>query len=95
MTGYGLIASLAWAAVAAFFVFAMFVNGSDWIVAAYGLEDDETASIDVPDDLSAIALGETEEWAQKAVIKVIHEKYALYKDWNKVRAAMGVAQRDR
>lgn len=45
----------------------------------------------VPEDLSALALMEREPWAQEEVMRVIRERYADLKDWNLVRSAMGVA----
>jgi len=50
--------------------------------------------VDIPDDLIAVALQENEVWAQEEVTRVIREKYDAYKDWNKVRAAMGLGRRD-
>lgn len=52
------------------------------------------AAVDIPDDLIAVALQENEVWAQEEVTRVIREKYDAYKDWNKVRAAMGLGRRD-
>lgn len=48
----------------------------------------------IPDDLMALAMQENEVWAQEEMIRVLHERYETYHDWNKVRVAMGVARRD-
>ena len=44
----------------------------------------------VPEDLVALALTESESWAQEEMLKAMREKYELYGDWNKVRSAFGV-----
>ena len=44
----------------------------------------------VPEDLVALALTESESWAQEQMLKAMREKYELYGDWNKVRSAFGV-----
>lgn len=59
-------------------------RGSEQVVEAPPL-------MQVPDDLSALALMEREAWAQEEVMRVIRERYADLKDWNRVRSAMGVA----
>ena len=51
-------------------------------------------AVDIPEDLIAVALQENEVWAQEEVTRVIREKYEAYKDWNKVRLAMGLGRRD-
>ena len=50
--------------------------------------------VEIPDDLIAVALQENEVWAQEEMTRVIREKYEQYKDWQKVRTAMGVGRRD-
>lgn len=92
MTLYGLLASLAWAATAAFCICRGDVIAHRWLsitekrVVAKLPED----PIVVPDDLMALALGETEKWAQDSVIEVIRERWNALHDWNKVRMAMGI-----
>lgn len=49
---------------------------------------------EIPEDLIAVALQENEVWAQEEMTRVIREKYEQYRDWNKVRAAMGLGRRD-
>jgi hypothetical protein len=44
----------------------------------------------VPEDLVAVALTESEPWAQEEMLKAMREKYELYGDWNRVRSAFGV-----
>jgi hypothetical protein len=52
------------------------------------------SAAEIPDDLVAVAMQENETWAQEELIRVIREKHEQYKDWNKVRAAMGLGRRD-
>lgn len=93
MTLYGLIASVIWAGVAVLFIVMVSGVADEWIDLKRQTTE-EPADLDIPDDLAALALGENEKWAQEETIKVIRERYATYRDWNQVRAAMGVAQRD-
>jgi len=51
-------------------------------------------AVDIPDDLVAVAMQENESWAQEELLRVIREKHEQYKDWNKVRAALGLGRRD-
>lgn len=48
---------------------------------------------EVPEDLLALAMQEAESWAQEDVLRTIRERYELYHDWNRVRAAMGIGRR--
>lgn len=50
--------------------------------------------IEVPEDLMAVAMQEREAWAQEEVLRAIRERYEELKDWNKVRAAVGVGRID-
>lgn len=47
----------------------------------------------IPEDLYALALSESETWAQEEVLRAIRESYDTHKDWNRVRFGMGVGQR--
>lgn len=57
-------------------------------------EGEDPYSVDIPNDLLAIATAENEVWAQEEVVRVIRERYENLRDWNKVRAAMGVGRID-
>lgn len=46
----------------------------------------------IPDDLEALAMTESETWAQEDVRGIIRERYAQLKDWNKVRIAVGIGE---
>jgi len=51
-----------------------------------------SAPVEVPEDLTAVAMQEREAWAQEEVLRAIRERYEELKDWNKVRAAVGVGR---
>jgi hypothetical protein len=57
-------------------------------------EKEDPYNVDIPNDLLAIATAENEVWAQEEVVRVIRERYENLRDWNKVRAAMGVGRID-
>lgn len=50
------------------------------------------APVEVPDDLVAVAMQEREAWAQEEVLRAIRERYEELRDWNRVRAAVGVGR---
>ena len=52
------------------------------------------APVELPDDLVAVAMQERESWAQEEVLRAIRERYEELRDWNKVRAAVGVGRID-
>lgn len=53
----------------------------------------ENDFVEIPDDLLALTMQEGEAWAQEDMLRTIRERYELYHDWNRVRAAMGIGQR--
>jgi len=50
-------------------------------------------AFDIPEDLLALSMQENESWAQEELVRVMREKYETYKDWNRVRTAMGLGIR--
>ena len=50
-------------------------------------------AVDVPEDLLALAMQENESWAQEELLRVMRERYETYRDWNRVRSAMGLGIR--
>jgi hypothetical protein len=50
--------------------------------------------IEIPEDLVAVAMQERESWAQEETLRAIRERYEDLRDWNKVRAAVGVGRID-
>jgi hypothetical protein len=49
---------------------------------------------EVPADLVAVAMLESEAWAQEETLKAMRERYDTLHDWNRVRAAFGVGRID-
>lgn len=92
MTLYGLLASLAWALTGALFIARLDRFAHRWL----SLKQREQIPVDatIPDDLQAFAMLETEKWAADATLKVIREKWESFRDWNKVRASLGVGTVD-
>lgn len=95
MTLYGLIASLAWAALAAFFIVRLSRFSYAWL-SVISRENIGTEPIEIPDDLEALVAGETgssvdqTSLIQDQLRTAILERYTKLKDWNKVRLAMGL-----
>lgn len=95
MTLYGLISSLAWTASAVLFIERGYAFASRWL-AAQVVDATANERPEIPDDLMALALSEdagSEEatkQAQQSVVDAIYDAYRRYRDWNKVRSAMGV-----
>lgn len=89
-----IIVSLIWAAVAALFVARADRAFHAWLDRTEGKPSDEPeGQTPLPPDLYAVAMQESETWAQEERIKVMQEKYVtLGRDWNRVRAAVGVGQ---
>lgn len=48
--------------------------------------------VEVPDDLNALAMLESEEWAQEDARQLMREKFTQLKDWQKVRVAFGIGE---
>jgi hypothetical protein len=46
----------------------------------------------IPDDLMAFAMSQSEQWAQEEAVRAIQQNYELWKDWNRVRAAMSIGR---
>lgn len=46
--------------------------------------------VDVPDDLVALAMAQSEPWAQEDMVKAMRERYEQYGDWDRVRSAFGI-----
>ena len=48
----------------------------------------------VPEDLMAYAMSHSEQWAQEDALRAIQQSYDQWRDWNRVRAAMGIGRMD-
>lgn len=83
-----LVESLVWAAVAAYGIWRLARALERFAPEPRPIGAEEVA---VPDDLAALALQESEAWAQRDAMRLIREKFAEKRDWNLVRRAMGVA----
>jgi hypothetical protein len=55
---------------------------------------DAIEDVDIPEDLVALAMTQSEGWAQEDTIKAIRERYEQLRDWNRVRAAFGIGRID-
>jgi len=55
---------------------------------------DAVDNADIPEDLVALAMTQSEGWAQEDTIKAIRERYEQLRDWNRVRAAFGIGRID-
>lgn len=88
MTLYGLLAALAWAALAAFVVFRADTFAHRWLDRVK--PEHRSLSIEVPDDLVGMAMQESDRWAQDQTLEAIRERYEKLQDWNKVRAAFSL-----
>jgi hypothetical protein len=93
MTVYGLMASVLWAAVA----LAALHKADQWVskvLARWVQHGEGPEQIRIPNDLMALSNMESEIHAQESVRDAILEAWERYKDWNKVRTALGVGTID-
>jgi len=71
-----------------------------WLTLHYPVAQVEEHEVVVPTDLVALAMRESEEWAQEEVLKAARERYMKITDaampesqkWNLVRRALGVGE---
>lgn len=95
MTAYINLSSLPWAAVAAFFVSRLDKFAHRWLTISDPVAQSKaTGPAEIPPDLEAFAMQESEKWAQDSVLATVRERYDAFHDWNKVRAALGVGTLD-
>lgn len=86
------LGQLAWAIA---FVVAVYRVARAWeTVAAPPVKPAPPVLPEVPEDLMALAMQENEAWAQEEMVRVIRERYETLRDWNRVRAAMGIGRID-
>lgn len=87
-----MIAHLLWAAVAVYGIYRM-----AQVMERFAPVRPETAAseqMEVPEDLVAYAMSFSEQWAQEDAMRAVHQSYDQWKDWNRVRAAMGIGRID-
>jgi len=91
---------LVWALVAVLLVERANRLLNRWLTLHYPITPVEEHEIVVPVDLTALAMRESEEWAQEEVLKAARERYMKITDaampesqkWNLVRRALGVGE---
>lgn len=88
----GFLAHLVWAAVAVYAVHRIAAVAERFAPLRSEATKDIPAPVEIPEDLVAVANQERESWAQEEVLRVIRERYEDLRDWNKVRAAVGVGR---
>lgn len=77
-----------WAAVVAYAVWRWARVVERFAPQGVGVQPQDVA---IPADIIGFAAEYPDEWAQDDAMRAIREKYAEYGDWNKVRAALGLA----
>lgn len=85
MTVYGFISSLVWAVVV---IYGIWRLGQVLDTRFDPPEQDEPVM--VPLDLQAFIARFTSDWAKADAAKSIRERYAVSRDWNVVRRAVGL-----
>lgn len=93
MTWMALVQTIIWASVAVYTVRIVQQTVMQFAPTPPVADTSTIAPSDIPEDLMAVAMQETEVWAQEEVVRVIQERYEALKDWNRVRSAMGVGIR--
>lgn len=108
MTAFGAFASIVWAVVVLTIAyrleFVVLAIAQDWLNNAYRAgkplppQKPSKAEITIPDDLEAVALAESEAWAQNDLRVLLREKFLEYhtgdsaETWQKVRRAIGIGE---
>ena len=93
MTTLGFLSSLLWASVAMVALF----RADQWVTRVlerWVPHGEGPAVVRIPNDLLALSSSESEIHAQESVRDAILEAWERYKDWNKVRTALGVGTID-
>lgn len=81
---------LLWAAVAVYGVYRMAQVAERF--APVRPESVASEQVEAPEDLVAYAMSFSETWAQEDAMRAIYQSYDQWKDWNRVRAAMGIGR---
>lgn len=95
-----MLAHLIWAAVVCFVAVRTEAVVRHWLALRHPVEAVTEQDLVVPADLVALAMRESEEWAQEEVLKAARERYLKITDaampesqkWNLVRRALGVGE---
>jgi hypothetical protein len=89
-----MLAHLLWAAVAVYALHRVSAVVERFAPVRSSPADLVPPVVEVPEDLMAVSMQERESWAQEEVLRAIRERYEELRDWNKVRAAVGVGRID-
>jgi hypothetical protein len=95
-----MMAHLVWSAVVCFVVIRTEAVVRHWLALVHPPERIAEEDLVVPADIVALAMRESEEWAQEEVLKAARERYMTITDaampesqkWNLVRRALGVGE---
>lgn len=95
-----MLASLVWAAVVCFAVHRVEAVTRHWLSLVYPPVPVTEQDVVVPPDIVAVAMRESEEWAQEEVLQTAKERFLKVKDtampdaqrWNLVRRALGIGE---
>lgn len=87
-------ANILWAAVAAYAIWRWAAVADRWLDRTHPTLPPAPEDTKVPEDLVALAMTESEAWAQEETIKAMRERYETCRDWNMVRSAFGVGRID-
>jgi len=85
------IIHLLWAAVVVYVVHRAMALAERFVPVR---SDATEASASIPADLMAYAMSHSESWAQEDAVRAIQQSYEQWKDWNRVRSAMGIGGMD-
>lgn len=91
---------LVWAAVVVFALVRTEAVLRHWLGLVYPPATTTEQDVEVPQDIVALAMRESEEWAQEEVLKAAKERFLKVKDatmpeaqrWNLVRKALGIGE---
>ena len=95
-----LLPHLIWAGVAVLLILRATRVAEGWLVRHYPEGPLEEHEVVVPQDIVALAMRESEEWAQEEVLKAARERFMKMAEaempesqkWNVVRRALGVGE---
>lgn len=94
------MSALIWAAVVVYALVRIEAVVRHWLALVYPPAIPTEQDVEVPQDIMALAMRESEEWAQEEVIKAAKERFLKVKDatmpdgqrWNLVRRALGIGE---
>ena len=89
-----MLVHILWAAVTVYAIHRLSAVLERFAPVRSGPEDMVAPVVEVPEDLVAVAMQERESWAQEETLRAIRERYEELKDWNRVRAAVGIGRID-